>query len=72
MEIQILRNDGHLRVVSGVRRLKAMLSIQDEVLLDVPGLGPLLIVKLPDGQLIGTQDDQTLTIFGGGLPGGKA
>ncbi len=64
MDLMLRRDDDGFHVVSGHMRLKAALSLTDEVKVTVPGLGEVLIVKLPDDRLVATQDMQTLALFG--------
>lgn len=64
MDLMLRRDDDGFHVVSGHMRLKAALSLTDEVQVTVPGLGEVLIVKLPDDRLVATQDMQTLALFG--------
>lgn len=62
--LHLRKADDGLHVVTGHMRLQAALSIQDEVLVDAPGVGEVLIAKLPDGRLVATQDEQTVALLG--------
>lgn len=64
MQIHLRKDAEGFHVVSGLSRLQAALSMADEVKVDAPGLGDVLIVKLPDGCFVATQDTETLALFG--------
>ena len=64
MELCLRKADDGLHVVTGHMRLKAALMLADEVKVEAPGIGEVLIVKAPDGQLVATQDEKTVALFG--------
>jgi len=64
MQIHLRKDTDGFHVVNGHMRLKCALAIQDEVKVDAPGIGEVLIAKLPDGRLVATQDKQTLALMG--------
>lgn len=62
--LHLKRTDDGIEIVNGHMRLHALLSFSDEVLVESPGLGEVLIAKLPDGRLVATQDKQTVALLG--------
>lgn len=64
MEIPLLKTEDGLKVLDGQMRLRAALSLHDEVIVAAPGVGKFLIVKLPDGSLVAIQNEQTIALFG--------
>jgi hypothetical protein len=62
--LHLRKTDDGLQVVDGQIRLRAAMSMRDEVLVEAPGLGEVLIAKLPDGRLVATQDKQTMALLG--------
>lgn len=64
MPLQLRKAEDGFHIVDGHMRLQAILSMQDEVLVESPGLGEVLIAKLPDGRLVATQDKQTMALLG--------
>lgn len=64
MTLHLRKADDGLHVVTGHMRLQAALSIRDEVLVESPGIGEVLIAKLPDGSFVATQDKQTMALLG--------
>lgn len=66
MKIQVmLKKDANgYTVLSGQMRLKVALSVRDEVVVESPGVGAVLIAKLPDGGLVATQDGNTMALLG--------
>lgn len=64
MELYLRKAADGLHVVSGHTRLQAALSLSDEVKVNAPGIGEVLIAKTPDGKFVATQDARTLTLFG--------
>ena len=64
MQLILRKADDGIHVVSGQMRLLTALSLQDEVLVESPGLGEMLVVKLPDGSMVATKDNQTMALLG--------
>lgn len=64
ISLHLRKDDDGFHVVDGHRRLTAALSMQDEILVESPGIGEVLIVKLPDGRMVATQDKQTMALLG--------
>lgn len=64
MQIHLRKDADGFHVVNGRMRLQAVLSMRDEVKVEAPGIGEVLIAKLPDGRLVATQDKQTLALLG--------
>lgn len=64
MQIHLRKDADGFHVVNGHMRLQAALSMRDEVNVEAPGIGEVLIAKLPDGRLVATQDKQTLALLG--------
>ena len=64
MELHLRKAADGLHVVSGHMRLQAALALSDEVKVEAPGIGDVLIVKTPDGHLVVTQDEKTVALFG--------
>lgn len=64
MELRLRRDNDGFTVVDGHMRLKAALSMTEKVVVNAPGLGKVVIIKMPDGRLMATQDEQTLRLFG--------
>jgi len=63
MQIHLRKDANGFHVVSGQSRLQAALLIRDEVKIEAPGIGEVLIAKLPEGSLVATQDKLTMTLF---------
>lgn len=57
IQIHLCKGADGFYVVNGHMRLQALLSMQDEVKVEAPGIGEVLIAKLPDGRLVVTQDN---------------
>lgn len=64
MQIHLRKDADGFHVVSGHMRLHAALSMKDEVKVEAPGVGEVLIARLPNGSLVATQDAQTLALLG--------
>lgn len=64
MEINLIKQERGLQIVSGQRRVLAALSLSDEILVTDPNLGDFLLVKQPDGRIVATQDAQTMALWG--------
>ena len=64
MELNLRKESDGFHVVDGHMRLRVALSMSDEVVVHAPGVGDVLIAKLPDGRLVATQDRQTVALFG--------
>lgn len=64
MQLNLRKDADGFYVVSGHMRLQAALSLKDEVLVEAPGIGKVLIARMPDGSLVATQDNQTIALLG--------
>lgn len=64
IELVLRKDNDGFHVVTGHMRLKAALSLSDEVKVDVPNIGEVLISKHLDGSLIAKHKNQTLTVLG--------
>lgn len=64
MQITLQKTAEGIRVISGHMRLKAALSLKDEVKVESLDIGEILIVRLPDGCLVATQDQRTMALLG--------
>ncbi len=61
----VLRKDSQgIHVVTGHMRIQAALLMSDEVTVQDPILGEVLIAKLPDGRLVATQHAETMQLLG--------
>lgn len=57
-DIDLVRVQGAYRLLHGHLRLVTAASQQDEVLVDVPGEGPVRIVRTPQGYFVGKDGAQ--------------
>lgn len=64
MELVLREDVDGLHILSGQRRLEAALSLADEVIVDAPGIGKVLIMKTPSKHLAAVRDEQTVALFG--------
>lgn len=62
--VQLMKESDGFHIVSGHMRLQAALSLADEVIVDAPGFGEVLVVKCPDGSFVATQDQQSIALLG--------
>ncbi len=53
VEIIVRETKTGLEIISGRRRLDALLAVHDEVVVMSPGVGEVVIARLPDGTLAG-------------------
>ncbi len=63
MQIVLKKMAEGFSIESGYQRLQAAFETSDELLVDSPSLGKVLLMKLPDGQLVATQNKDAITIF---------
>lgn len=64
MQILLEETAEGFRVLGGQLRLNAALTLRSEVLVESPGIGEVLIAKLPDGRMVATQDQRTIALLG--------
>ncbi len=57
-DIDIVRVEAAYRLLHGHLRLATAVSQQDEVIVDVPGEGPVKIVRTPQGYFAGKDGQQ--------------
>jgi hypothetical protein len=62
-EIILRPTPGGVELVSGKRRLDALLALRDEVVVFSPGLGDIVIARLPDGRLQASAHPQHVALF---------
>lgn len=62
-EIIIRETPEGVEVLSGHRRLNALLAIRDEVVITSPGMGEVVIARLPDGRLRASCDPELIEVF---------
>ncbi|WP_250451278.1 hypothetical protein [Caballeronia sp. ATUFL_M2_KS44] len=63
VEIIVRETDTGLEIVGGRRRLQALLALQDEVVVMSPGIGEMVIARLPDGRLQGSANPEHVALF---------
>ncbi|KDR32792.1 hypothetical protein [Caballeronia grimmiae] len=63
VEIIVRETKTGLEIVSGRRRLHALLALQDEVVVTSPGIGEMVIARLPDGRLQGSAKPEHVALF---------
>jgi len=63
VEIVIRETKIGLEIVSGRRRLDALLALRDEVVVMSPGIGEIVIARLPDGRLQGSANPKHINLF---------
>ena len=64
IELVLSKDIDGFHVVTGHMRLKVALSLSDEIKVEVPNIGEVLITKLADGSLIASQGNQKLALLG--------
>jgi hypothetical protein len=63
VEIIVRETQTGLEIVSGRRRLEALLAIRDEVVVTSPGIGEMVIARLPDGRLQASANPDHVALF---------
>ncbi|CDY78784.1 hypothetical protein BGLT_01550 [Caballeronia glathei] len=63
VEIIVRETKAGLEIISGRRRLDALLALRDEVVVMSPGIGEVVIARLPDGRLQASADPEHVALF---------
>jgi hypothetical protein len=63
VEIIVRETKSGLEIVSGRRRLDALLALRDEVVVLSPGIGEVVIARLPDGRLQASANPDHIELF---------
>jgi hypothetical protein len=63
VEIIVRETKTGLEIVSGRRRLDALLAVHDEVVVMSPGVGEVVIARLPDGRLQASANPEHIALF---------
>ncbi|WP_244848498.1 hypothetical protein [Caballeronia sp. SL2Y3] len=63
VEIIVRATETGLEIVSGRRRLEALLALRDEVVVTSPGIGEMVFARLPDGRLQGSANPKHVALF---------
>ncbi len=63
VEIIVRETKNGLEIVSGRRRLDALLALRDEVVVTSPGIGDVVIARLPDGRLQASANPEHVALF---------
>lgn len=63
VEIIVRETKAGLEIVSGRRRLDALLALRDEVVVLSPGIGEVVIARLPDGRLQASANPDHIALF---------
>ena len=63
VEIIVRETGTGLEIVSGRRRLEALLALRDEVVVMSPGIGEMVIARLPDGRLQASANPEHVALF---------
>jgi hypothetical protein len=63
VEIIVRETKTGLEIVSGRRRLDALLALRDEVVVTSPGVGEVVIARLPDGRLQASANPEHIALF---------
>jgi hypothetical protein len=63
VEIIVRETKTGLEIVSGRRRLDALLALRDEVVVMSPGVGEVVIARLPDGRLQASANPEHIELF---------
>ena len=63
VEIIVSETKTGLEIVSGRRRLDALLALRDEVVVMSPGIGEVVIARLPDGRLQASANPKHIKLF---------
>lgn len=52
-----------IEITGGKRRLDALLAVRDEVVVASPGVGEVVIARLPDGRLRASANPEHVALF---------
>ena len=63
VEIIVRETKTGLEIISGRRRLDALLALRDEVVVMSPGIGEVVIARLPDGRLQASANPKHIKLF---------
>ena len=63
VEIIVRETKTGLEIISGRRRLDALLAVRDEVVITTPELGEVVVARLPDGRLRASCDPELIKLF---------
>ncbi|GAB5100144.1 hypothetical protein P9250_24510 [Caballeronia sp. LP006] len=63
VEIIVRETKSGLEIVSGRRRLDALLALRDEVVVMSPGIGEIVVARLPDGRLQASANPEHVALF---------
>ncbi|MFK4446431.1 hypothetical protein ABH944_006492 [Caballeronia udeis] len=63
VEIIVRETKTGLEIISGRRRLDALLAVRDEVVVTSPGVGEVVIARLPDGRLQASANPEHIELF---------
>jgi hypothetical protein len=63
VEIIVREKGTGLEIVSGRRRLEALLALRDEVVVMSPGIGEMVVARLPDGRLQASANPEHVALF---------
>ncbi|SAK96510.1 hypothetical protein AWB81_05396 [Caballeronia arationis] len=63
VEIIVRETKSGLEIISGRRRLDALLALRDEVVVMSPGIGEVVIARLPDGRLQASANPEHVKLF---------
>jgi hypothetical protein len=63
VEIIVRETKTGLEIVSGRRRLDALLALRDEVVVMSPGIGEVVVARLPDGRLQASANPEHIRLF---------
>ncbi|KMY86854.1 hypothetical protein BUMB_01242c [Candidatus Paraburkholderia calva] len=63
VEVIVRETGTGLEIVSGRRRLEALLALRDEVVVISPGLSEMVIARLPNGRLQASANPEHVTLF---------
>lgn len=64
MQILLRKTEDGFQLQGSAGRIKAALELNDEIVVDAVGMGPVLLMKLPDGRIMLSQDEHALEVFG--------
>ncbi len=62
-DIVVRETQTGLQIVSGRRRLDALLALRDEVVVTSPGVGEVVFARLPDGRLQASANPEHVKVF---------
>jgi hypothetical protein len=71
VEIIVRETKSGLEIISGRRRLDALLALRDEVVVMSPGIGEVVIARLPDGRLQASANPEHVELFRHQAVGGR-